>query len=71
MFGLGWPEIIVLVLCGFSVIGGTLGLIAFSIYMSRKSKGDDNSGALAELRAENRRLREENDRLRKGLGSGG
>ena len=56
MCGLGFPEIFVLAIIGSLVV-------AVGVLISRKSKGD---GELAELRAENRRLREENERLMKG-----
>jgi hypothetical protein len=60
MIGLGWTEIIVLVLCGVVVSGGTL--IAVILPLLTRPRSNDE---VARLRAEVDRLREEIERLKR------
>ena len=58
MFGLGTQEILLLLI----LAGGVVGIVLLVLFLSRRG-GD---GRVAELEAENRRLRDELDRHRGG-----
>ena len=64
MFGIGWAELVVLGLCGFTVVGGAVIAVVITLVSSRKS-GDTGPSELARLRAEVERLRDEVERLQK------
>jgi hypothetical protein len=66
MFGLGMPEIIILLLIGLMLVGGPIIAIVVVLALTRRSQGTVKPDAVAELRAEVERLREEVERLKKG-----
>lgn len=62
MLGLGWMEILILLLfCGGPIVAG----IVLYVVLSRRPRGP-SAGDYNALLDENERLRAENDRLRRG-----
>jgi ubiquinone biosynthesis protein UbiJ len=66
IFGLGPQEIVILLLMGLMSVGGPVLAVVVALYLTRRSEGTVNPDAVAELRAEVERLREECERLKKG-----
>lgn len=58
MLGIGIPEILILLTLGVLLIGVPVGIVCLVLYLVRRGDGS----RVAELEAENRRLREQLDK---------
>jgi cell division protein FtsB len=66
MFGLGMQEIVILLVIGLLLVAGPILAVVVVLSLVRRSEPTGNRDAVAELRAEVHRLREEVERLKKG-----
>lgn len=66
MFGLGVPELFVLLILGLMLVGGPIMAVAIVLSMAKKGDAAGRPDSVADLRAEVQRLREDVERLKKG-----
>jgi hypothetical protein len=64
--GLGMHEVIILLVIGLMLVAGPIVAVLVVLSLARRSEGTGKPDAVAELRAEVGRLREEVERLKKG-----